>query len=192
MNKVIGLKKLAAEIEHCADCKKDSTGKMVFGEGDPDAKIMFVGEAPGKNEAETGRPFIGRSGKYLRSLIRNILNLNEKDVYITSPVKYLPKRGTPSKKQIDTARPFFMKQLTIIKPKVIVLLGKTAVAAVLNQDISILKEHGSLIDQNNKIYFITLHPAAAIRFAKFRSTIASDFDALKIITAKLGWGSESE
>ncbi len=185
MNKVIELKKIAAEIAHCAECKKDSIGKMVFGEGDPNAKVMFVGEAPGKEEAKTGRPFIGRSGKYLRSLIRNILKLKEENVYITSPVKYLPKQGTPSKKQIDTARPFFIKQLTIIKPKVIVLLGKTAVSAVLNQDIPILKQHGRLIDKNNKIYFITLHPAAAIRFAKFRATIANDFDALKKILPKI-------
>ena len=90
------------------------------GEGNPDAHIIFLGEAPGKNEAATGRPFIGRSGQLLRKMIRS-LGLKESDVFITRPVKYLPDRGTPSKEQIAHGRTHLTKQLTVINPKIIVL-----------------------------------------------------------------------
>ncbi|HSX40464.1 MAG TPA: uracil-DNA glycosylase, partial [Candidatus Saccharimonadales bacterium] len=89
------LDKITSEIENCKICKVGKSGKAVPGEGNPDADIVFLGEAPGKTEALTGRPFVGRSGKLLRSLIKEA-GLKEEDIYITSPVKYLPDRGTPT------------------------------------------------------------------------------------------------
>src|SRR5581483_12509208 len=91
------LDKIAKEIENCQVCQEDKIGIAVPGEGDPDADIVFLGEAPGKQEAQTGRPFIGRSGKLLRIVIKDA-GIKEEDVYITSAVKYLPKRGTPTAK----------------------------------------------------------------------------------------------
>ncbi len=173
------LDELAKRIEQCSECKKDTVGKLVFGEGNPDADVMFVGEAPGKQEAVSGRPFIGRSGKLLRSMIRSI-GLKEQNVYITSPVKYLPKRGTPSKRQIDHSRHTFMEQVDIIDPYIMVLLGKTAVSAVLGKDIPILKQHGTVIETNQRRILITLHPAAVLRFPnKYRDFFADDFRKIK-------------
>src|SRR5580704_5798504 len=103
MNKQQALDKIAKEIENCKLCKVGKNGMAVPGEGNPDAAIAFIGEAPGRQEAATGRPFIGRSGQLLRSLIRGI-GLNEEDVYITSPVKYLPDRGTPTSQDIAHGR----------------------------------------------------------------------------------------
>lgn len=175
---------IAKKIERCEICKQEKSGKAVPGEGNPDADIVFIGEAPGKQEAKIGRPFIGRSGQLLRSLIREI-GLREDDVYITSPVKYLPDRGTPSPKDIVHGREHLMKQLVIIDPKVIVLLGNVAAQGVLQEKLSITKQHGTLIEKDGKKYFLTYHPAAALRFAKFRPTLKADFQKLLSIIKEM-------
>ncbi len=172
------LQKIAHEIENCIDCKIGKHGMAVPGEGNPDADIMFVGEAPGRTEAATGRPFVGRSGKLLRSLI-NEAGLNEEDVYITSPVKYLPDYITPKPSDIAHGKTHFDEQVKVIDPKFIVLLGRVAALAVLNKNISVVKEHGKIIEENGRKYFITVHPAAALRFTKMKNTLLEDFFNLK-------------
>lgn len=178
MDKRKAIQKITKEIEACKECKIGKSGKAVPGEGNPNADVVFIGEAPGKTEAATGRPFVGRSGKYLRSLIISI-GLEEEDVFITSPVKYLPDGGTPTKQDIQHGKTHFDKQLAVIDPKIIVLLGNVAVQGVLGEMVPILKEHGKTLTKNGKTYFITLHPAAAIRFVKFRKLIEDDFQTLK-------------
>jgi uracil-DNA glycosylase len=173
------LDKIAKEIEVCKKCKSNSIGLPVPGEGNPNAKIIFVGEAPGRKEAESGRPFIGRSGKFLRENIKMIGLDDLKDVFIASPVKYLPKRGTPDKKQIAHGMVHFQKQLEIINPKIIVLMGSVAALGVLGEFVPVAKKHGEIMEKNGKKYFISFHPAAAIRFAKYRSVFAKDFKKLK-------------
>ncbi len=155
----------------------------VPGEGDPDAKIVFIGEAPGKNESLIGRPFIGRSGRLLRSKIKEI-GLKEDGVFITSPVKYLPNRKTPDSKDIEHGRIHLLKQLEIINPKIIVLMGRVAALGVLNEKISPLKSHGNEVLRDNKIHFITFHPAAAMRFPKIRKLFEKDFKKLKLLIDK--------
>jgi len=183
MNKTVELSNIAGEIENCKLCKIGKTGKAVVGEGSPDAKIVFIGEAPGKKEAETGRPFIGRSGQLLRLLIRQI-GLSEKDVYITSPVKYLPLKGTPSESDIAHGKIHLEKQLEIIGPEIIVLLGSVAARGVLGEKIPINANHGRVIEKNGKKYFLTFHPAAALRFVKNKPLLVSDFKKLKTIIRK--------
>jgi len=177
MNQQKELDKIAKEIESCKECKKDSIGVAVPGEGNPNADIVFIGEAPGKQEAKTGRPFIGRSGKLLRSLIEQV-GLKDEDVYITSPVKYLPERGTPSKQQIAHGKKYLDRQLDIINPKIIVLLGKVACLAVLNEDVPIAKMHGQILKRDGKQYVVEYHPAAALRFQKIRKVFLEDFKKL--------------
>lgn len=178
MNKTKALHIIAQEIEKCPLCKKDSQGNAVPGEGDPEAKIVFIGEAPGRTEAETGRPFVGRSGKLLRHLIREV-GLTEEGVYITSPVKRLPNRGTPTDAQIAHGRKHLNQQLEVINPEMIVLLGSIAAYAVLEEKFPVLKRHGDIIEKDNRKYFLTLHPAAAIRFQKFKTLLTADFKKLK-------------
>lgn len=181
MNKQRELERIASEIEKCKVCKEGKTGVVVPGEGNPDADIVFIGEAPGKKEAVVGRPFIGRSGQLLRSLIREIGLDDEKDVYITSPVKYLPLRGTPTPADIAHGRTHLMKQLKIINPKIVVLLGRVAAEGVLERKVAVVKERGRVIENKNGIkYFLTYHPAAALRFpVKFKPTLKEDFSLLK-------------
>lgn len=182
MDKQKALNKLAKEIENCKICKIGKSGKAVVGEGNPNAKIMFVGEAPGKNEAKIGRPFIGRSGKLLRFFITANLGLKEEDVYITSPVKYLPDRGTPSLSDIQHGNIHFLKQVEIIGPKIMVLLGATAAFAVLQSRIQVLKRHGEIIGNGSQKYFLTLHPAAVLRFpGKFKKIYEEDFKKLNAL-----------
>lgn len=182
MNKQKSLDNIAREIENCEICKVGKSGKAVPGEGNPDADVVFIGEAPGKKEAIEGRPFIGRSGQLLRGLIREI-GLEEKDVFITSPVKYLPDRGTPTPADIAHGRLHLMKQFAVIQPKVVVLLGRVAAEGVLQRKVAVAKEHGHVIEEKDGMrYFLTLHPAAALRFPnKYKHLLREDFQKVKAL-----------
>jgi DNA polymerase len=189
MTKQKALDKVNEEIIACKICPLNKSGKPVVGEGNADADIVFIGEAPGKQEAATGRPFIGRSGQLLRGLIREV-GLKEDDVYITSPVKYLPNGpdgtpgGTPKPADIAHGRIHLMKQFDVIQPKVIVLLGNSAIQGVLEMKIPVKSEHGKIIKKDGKTYLVTLHPAAALRFPPLKELIKEDFKQLKSIIKK--------
>lgn len=129
-SKETALKAVAEEIRRCGKCKAGKEGLAVPGEGSADAKIMFVGEAPGLQESLTGRPFIGRSGKLLTRLLTEI-GIARQDVFITSACKYFPGRRAPTPAEIALEKPFLMRQIKIIDPTVIVLLGNTAIKALL-------------------------------------------------------------
>lgn len=174
MTKQQELQKIEQQIEHCADCKIGTTGKAVPGEGNPDARIVFVGEAPGKQEASTGMPFIGRSGQLLRHEITAI-GLSEKDIFITSVGKYLPIKGTPSLSQIAHGRKHLLKQLAVIQPKVVVLLGSVAAKGVLDEKVSVKIVHGTTEEKDRRYYFFTLHPAAGLRFPPLREIFLDDY-----------------
>ncbi len=176
--KQAALDAIAEQIAACSACHKDTTGLPVPGEGNPDADIVFIGEAPGKQEAASGRPFIGASGKVLRASIQEI-GLKEADVFITSPVKYLPIHVTPTPEEVAHGREHLFKQLDIIQPKIIGLLGRVAVLAVLQTAISVTKEHGKIAKKDGRIYFITFHPAAVLYAPKTRELLQEDFAKLK-------------
>lgn len=186
MNKQQALEKVNQEIITCKICPVNKSGVPVVGEGNPDADVVFIGEAPGKQEAVVGRPFIGKSGMLLRSLIREA-GLKEEDVYITSPVKYLPNGpdgtpgGTPKPADIAHGRIHLMKQFAVIQPKIVVLLGRVAAEGVLEKKVVVASEHGEVIEEKNGIkYFLTVHPAAALRFSeKYKPILQGDFQKLK-------------
>lgn len=182
MDKSGKLKEIALEIEKCRICKVKKSGKAVVGEGSGSAKVVFIGEAPGRKEAETGRSFVGRSGQLLRHLIREA-GLKEDEVYITSPVKYLPDYGTPTLKDIEHGRVHLQKQLEVIKPRIIVVLGRVASYGVLGKFVAINKVHGQLINplagSGQAQYFVTFHPSAGLRFPPLKKKLVEDFDRLK-------------
>jgi DNA polymerase len=176
------LHKIAGEISRCRACREECSGMPVPGEGSADARIVFIGEAPGREEAKTGRPFIGRSGKLLRQTIRDI-GLDESAVFITSPVHYLPDRGTPSRAMVLHGREHLFRQLAVIEPEIVVLLGSTACTALLDDTVEITKQHGSTVQKDGRTYFITVHPAYAIRFATGKDLLLADFARLKALIA---------
>jgi len=172
------LEKIAQEIENCKICKVSKIGKAVPGEGNADADVVFLGEAPGKKEAESGKPFIGPAGKVLRGLIKEA-GLRDEDVFITSPVKYLPTYTTPTPEDTEHGKTHLQKQLDIIRPKIVVLMGRVATLAMLNKNVSIAKEHGKIIKENGITYLITYHPAAPLYSPKVREELVKDFKILK-------------
>ncbi|HKZ45187.1 MAG TPA: uracil-DNA glycosylase [archaeon] len=181
MDKLKELKKVAGEISRCRECKKNKSGLPVPGEGNPDAKVMFVGEAPGIEESKTGRPFVGRAGKFLTKMLDSI-GINRKEVYITSPVKYFPGRRAPTDEEIAHGRIHLIKQIKIIRPKMIVPLGNVALKALIpNEKIFVSKVHGKIIERDGATYFPTFHPSAAMRFTKMRNAMIGDMKELNKI-----------
>jgi len=174
------LAQIASLISQCKQCRRNKIGLPVPGEGSANARVMFVGEAPGKTEAQTGRPFVGRAGKLLRELIAQA-GLKPSEIFITSPVKYLPKHVTPTVKEITHGRGHLVEQIAVIRPKLIVLLGRVAVKAVLNRDCSPAKEHGTIIRRDGQEYFVMYHPAAALHAPALRPVLRRDFAKLKKI-----------
>jgi uracil-DNA glycosylase len=187
MDKKARLDRIAEEIRKCSVCKRWGKGNPVPGEGNPDAEIVFIGEAPGRTEAATGHPFVGRSGAFLRFMIRET-GIDESDVFITSPVKYLPLSGAPLKENVIHGRDHLLKQLSVIDPKLIVLLGKTACAALLDRVISIAAEHGSVVRKDGRNYLITFHPAYAMRFPEGKRAFTADFRKLKKLIVSMQAG----
>lgn len=161
----------------------------VIGEGNHDAHIMFIGEAPGKNEAETGRPFCGAAGRILDELFESI-GVNRKDVYVTNIVKDRPPENRdPLPDEIKLYSPFLEEQIEIIKPEVITTLGRFSMKFILekynlpeqSQSISVL--HGRILNAEaafGPLKIIPLyHPAVAIYSAKSKDTLKKDFQILK-------------
>lgn len=167
----------------------------VIGEGSHDAEIMFIGEAPGKNEAKTGRPFCGSSGKILDELLAHI-KINRKDVYITNIVKDRPTNNRdPKPEEIDLYYPFLDEQIKVIKPKIIATLGRFSMKYVMEKfDLSdnldsISKIHGQIFEVKNTEKFFgkktdlkiipLYHPAVAIYNRNTLPSLKKDFEILK-------------
>lgn len=170
--------RIAREIAQCGHCRFDSIGKPVPGDGSPDARLVFVGEAPGRNEAAVGHAFVGRSGKLLRQSIR-FLGPKRKIVF-TNVLKYLPKSGAPNSAAIQHVRIHLLQQLQALRPSLVVLLGTTAARAVFGHEIPVLKKHGSFcrkVDDPTR-YCITVHPSAAMRFPAMRRVFLGDLELL--------------
>lgn len=177
MENLKALEKIAREISNCSECRKGKFGLPVPGEGNPEAKIMFIGMAPGREEAKCGRPFVGRSGKLLSQML-NVVGIARQDVYITSPVKYYFGKRNLKEEEIKHGAKHLLQQVNVISPQIIVLMGNVAIKALLEEKISLSKYHGALIESSGRKYFITFHPAAALRFKKFRSLMEEDLRKL--------------
>lgn len=188
------IEKLNNEIKVCTKCRLHQFRKnAVPGEGDFNAKIMFIGEAPGYNEDVQGRPFVGAAGKLLTELIENILEIPRTSVYITNVVKCRPPENRdPYPDEIQTCTPYLDKQIILIRPKIIVTLGRHSTSYILSKSgmkvKNITKVRGQLF--NISILGImtqvmpTLHPAAALYNPQLRSQIEEDFKKLREIIQK--------
>lgn len=159
--------------------------RFVPGEGRADAKVMLIGQAPGQEEDITGRPFVGRSGKLLDSLIRKA-GLRRQNLYITSVVQFFPPNNrVPSDSEIALCKPFLMRQIDIVNPGFVVLLGAVS-AKTLAGITSVSYNHGTLIEREGRKLFITLHPAAAVRIRANLPLIEADFIKLKGLLNGIG------
>lgn len=168
----------------CPDLAREAKN-LVMGDGNLDADIVFIGEAPGKNEDETGLPFVGAAGKFLNEMLSSA-GLERKDVYITNIVKYRPPQNRdPKPEEKEAFWPYLVRQLEVIQPKIVVTLGRHSMEYFLpGQKISLIHGQPKRISfSNGKLVIVPLyHPAAALYNGSMRATLVEDFMKLpKII-----------
>ncbi len=178
------LKKKITQIENC-DLKKNAS-QLVFSDGDLQSPIMIIGEGPGKKEDELGKPFVGDAGNLLNKMLRAI-NIDREKIYITNVVNYRPPSNRkPETSEIIRYSNFLKEHITIINPKIIILMGSTAMEAILGSNRRISKERGKwkevIIKQNNYKTIVTFHPAYLLRKPDQKKY---SWDDLKIIRKEI-------
>jgi DNA polymerase len=159
------LNELNELIKNCYLCELSKGRKnTVFGEGNLDANIMFVGEAPGASEDNSARPFMGRTGELLTKMIENVLDIKRDEVYITNILKCQPLKGkAPTANEILTCKPYLQKQIQIVKPKLIVTLGDMAYSYLTNDNTPITQARGHIFDMQEYKVLPTFHPSYLLR-----------------------------
>ena len=167
-DKANSLERLKKSIYNIKNCNlRDNAKNIVFGDGNPKSKIMLIGEAPGANEDEEGLPFVGRAGALLDKMLASI-NLDRKKVYISNIINYRPPENRrPTDEEIRRYLPYITKHIEIISPKILVLLGSTAMNAIIGNEIVISKMRGKWIEKKfgncQTSVIITFHPAFLMR-----------------------------
>lgn len=174
------LTELRAEIGDCQRCRLcEKRNTIVFGVGDPDAEIMFIGEGPGYEEDKQGEPFVGRAGQLLTQIITKGMQMQRSDVYIANVVKCRPPENrNPEPDEIAACEPFLAKQLEIIRPKVIIALGKFAAQTLLKDTTPITRLRGKWQSYHGIKLMPTLHPAYLLRNPKDKRLVWEDIKAV--------------
>ena len=174
------LKEVAAEVSTCANCELcKSRTKAVPGEGNPQAKILFIGEGPGFHEDKQGRPFVGPSGQLLQELLKSI-NLKREDVFITNVVKCRPPDNRdPLPSEIDACNDYLDRQIAAIQPLVIVTLGRHSMAKFFSGE-KISAIHGRARKKDGYICIPMFHPAAALRTESYKIALREDFKKIPV------------
>src|SRR5207248_11225740 len=170
-----------ADIGDCTRCKLHAQGRtqIVFGVGNPEADLMFVGEAPGADEDIQGFPFVGRAGRLLTKIIEAI-DLKREDVYIANVIKCRPPQNrNPEADEVDTCEPFLFRQIDIIKPKVIVALGKFGAQTLLRTEDPISKLRGRVFDYRGAKLIPTFHPAYLLRNPSAKREVWEDMKLVR-------------
>ena len=168
VNKVESLERLKKKIFDVKNCDlKNNATNMVFSDGNPKSNIMLIGEAPGSNEDQEGLPFVGRAGALLDKML-SAINLDRKKVYISNIINYRPPGNRrPTNEEIKRYLPFITKHIEIINPKILVLLGSTAMNALIGDEVVISKMRGKWIEKKfgscKTSVIITFHPAFLMR-----------------------------
>ena len=175
----IPLDELRVQVESCRRCPLcDGRTQTVFGVGNPHARVMFVGEAPGKNEDLQGEPFVGAAGHYLNELL-GCAGLRREDVFIANVLKCRPPGNRdPRPEEIHTCTPFLREQTRTIDPEVLVTLGKFSTQFVLKTQVGITRLHGRVQRAGKFLVFPIFHPAAALYDGAKREAMENDFVTL--------------
>jgi uracil-DNA glycosylase family 4 len=180
------LDKIKEEIIKDDVCPELKVGakQLVFGDGNPDADVVFIGEAPGKNEDEQGLPFVGAAGKFLEEML-SMIGLKRSDVYITNIVKYRPPENRdPYPDEKAAFLPYLRSQLEVIKPKLVVTLGRHSMDSLL-PGLQISRVHGQPKRYKDRVYLPLFHPAAALYNGAMRQTLIDDFARIPRILAAI-------
>ena len=180
------LEELNSIIHECQNCALGKTrNKFVFGVGNPNSIAMLIGEAPGADEDVQGEPFVGRAGKLLNDILK-ALNLKREDVYIANILKCRPPNNRdPLPSEEETCKPYLIKQIELIKPKIILCLGRVAANALLGKKLSLTDLRENIYDLEGIKVFATYHPAALLRNPNWKRGCWEDFQKFKKIYDEL-------
>jgi DNA polymerase len=182
---VPSLDEIAAQVNTCKLCKLgQANARGVPGEGNPNADVLFVGEAPGFYEDQQGRPFVGAAGKYLDELL-GYAGFSRRDVFITNVVKHRPPANRdPEPDELQACDGYLRAQIAAINPEVIVTLGRYSLAKFIPNVRAMRDVHGRALPYENRIVCAMYHPAAALHQASLKTVLEQDFRALPMIIAR--------
>ena len=190
MNKAEGLLRIHEYWKENCTCELKNTGvRSVFGHGNPQAKVVFIGEAPGKKEDETGIPFMGAAGKFLNKML-GAIGMNREDIYITNIVKYRPPENRdPLPEEKEACRAWLAEELNFINPKLIIFLGRHSMNNFFPTE-KISEVHGKLLNKKFEHikcenFYPLYHPAAALYNGSMRDTLMTDFKKIPKILSKI-------
>ncbi len=172
------LKSLVMDCHLCELSK--SRKKVVFGEGNINSPIMFIGEAPGASEDESGRPFVGRAGQLLTKIIESVLLCEREDVYIANVIKCRPPQNrVPSSTEVASCKPYILKQIAMVNPKILVALGTTSYQFLTDDMTPISRVRGVTLEFGDKILIPTFHPSYLLRNPSAKKDAYRDFLKIK-------------
>ena len=170
--------------ENCLNCRKcglcETRTNVVVGVGNPRAKVLFIGEGPGENEDLQGEPFVGRGGQLLDKMLAAVDLDRKTNIYIANIVKCRPpKNRDPLPEEQEACIEWLRNQVALIRPKIIVCLGRIAAMRIIKPDMKITKEHGQFFEKNGILMMATLHPAALLRNPNQKPAAFEDFLKLR-------------
>ncbi|MDT8719621.1 uracil-DNA glycosylase [Clostridium sp. 19966] len=178
---MLSWKELYAECTNCSKCGLYANRThMVFGEGNMKAEIMFIGEAPGADEDRTGLPFVGRAGQLLTKGLTSLDLVRGRDYYICNVCKCRPENNrTPQDEEAEACLPYLRNQVALVRPKIIVALGATAMKFVIDKDWKITRDRGKWIERKGFYMMATFHPAAIFRDESKKALFWEDLKSIK-------------
>ncbi|NQT33656.1 uracil-DNA glycosylase [bacterium] len=193
---VIRLSVLESKVQHCTLCELAKTRlNVVFGTGDPQARILFIGEAPGADEDRQGEPFVGRAGKLLNRILK-AMNLERHQVYIANILKCRPPGNRdPNPDEAAACLPYLTQQIEFIQPDVIIALGKVAALKLLDMppNTPVKSLRGRIFDYLGHPFVVTYHPAALLRNPGFKAPLWEDMQmVMKLLAGEIEWKPDSE
>lgn len=182
------LDELEIKCKNCTKCDLcEGRTNLVFGIGKKDADIMLIGEGPGENEDLQGQPFVGRSGQLLDKFLASVDLSRDKNVYIANMVKCRPpKNRDPKPEEQDMCINWLRKQFKIIKPKIVVCVGRISAQKLIDKNFKVTQQHGQFIDKNGTLFMGTYHPAAILRNPNNKEFAFADWFALRDKIDELG------
>lgn len=182
------LDELEIKCKNCTKCDLcEGRTNLVFGIGKKDADIMLIGEGPGENEDLQGQPFVGRSGQLLDKFLASVDLSRDKNVYIANMVKCRPpKNRDPKPEEQDMCINWLRKQFKIIKPKIVVCVGRISAQKLIDKNFKVTQQHGQFIDKNGTLFMGTYHPAAILRNPNNKEFAFADWLVLRDKIDELG------
>ena len=182
------LDELEIKCKSCTNCELcEGRTNLVFGIGKKDADIMLIGEGPGENEDLQGQPFVGRSGQLLDKFLESVDLSRHKNVYIANMVKCRPpKNRDPKPEEQEQCIKWLREQFKIIKPKIVICVGRISAQRLIDKDFRVTKQHGEFIDKNGTLFMGTYHPAAILRNPNNTESAFSDWLKVRDKIEELG------